>query len=178
MSKHEINFRYDRYILPNGRRVFLSNRPDVVIESQVLEFIKKETPVVRYQFTDNWVDFNYGPPKEWFLWVPGKNPTIESVYSFLHSMNNFDSKEGLDKSIWLHCDSSSMRAPTFFGLYLSTYYPNEMKSIVDAAMPLKNMSRPDEYVETEFKLDKEVKTLVELLKKSEADAYKFLVRRK
>ena len=65
--------------------------------------------------------------------------------------------------VWMHCDSSSMRAPTFFGLYLSAVYPEQAKRICDQVDlgDFEWHSRPDEYAKVSMERDPGVKALID-----------------
>ena len=118
--------------MPNGTRVYLTQRPDRADADSVTAFLEDKVPIVRFCFCDDYVE----PPKEeynstpwhWLPWVPGKNIPIENVFAFISMMSRYIKEE---RPIWLHCDSSSMRAPTYFGLFLQAVYPNEVVDICD-----------------------------------------------
>lgn len=160
------DFRYFQYDLPNGNRVFLTNRPDVCKKEQVMSFIETWNPDVRFMFTDDSGPFDAVPvniPTHWIPWVPGWDLRLENIFVFLSLMNHYNQTQC---TIWLHCDSSSMRAPTFFGLYLEAVYPTEVSEIVK---PLKDYEKeinqrrwghPDEYAQTSFDLDSDTKELI------------------
>jgi len=135
MDREYKAIRWSKYTLPNGRAVYLTQRPDRAEKSSVRDFIKETKPLVRFVFCDDLVK----PlrhlklvPWHWFPWVPLKNIPIENVFAFISSMNHYNLNQAPQKqSIWLHCDSSSMRAPTYFGLYLFAVYPGLVKEITD-----------------------------------------------
>lgn len=150
-----------KYELPTGRKVFLTVRPDCFHRHKVDAFIHDEMPGIRFSFTDDPVFLatvtNEWPPHHWYLWVPGVGFPIENLFTFFCHMQRFTEQAPIHQAIWLHCDSSSMRAPTFFGLFLDAFYPGQAKEIVDKAVGNSErlMSRPDHYAETEYKCGKE-----------------------
>lgn len=159
-------FSIYKYILPNGRKIFLTNRPDRCDLKQVRQFVKKEKPMVRFQFTDDWVDYKGGPPWHWYIWAIYGSPTLESVFAFIQLMDWYNKKKS-KRSIWLHCDSSSMRTPTFFGLYLSVFYPDKIEKIsknVISNYEKDHVSSPYEYVNTELKQSLKMKEMIRIWK--------------
>jgi len=175
--------RYSKYTLPNGRKIYLTQRPDVVTDQkEVYDFIQKENIKIRFQYTDNWVDFPEAVPSKWFLWIPGRSPTIESVYSSTVTLMKYNDNNPIDFSIWMHCDSSSMRAPTYFGLFLHVAYPFLVDQISETLEVSDNYdyqyarySLPNRYADVSLKQDKEVGILIELWKKGDKEAYNFLM---
>lgn len=154
------NLRVYQYYLPSGRSVYLTNRPDRVNPLQLREFVANCDPLVRLQFTDDWVDYKGSTPWQWYLWIPVKGPTLESVLSCLQSMRDWLSRG----DIWMHCDSSSMRAPTFLGLYLYVFHPDQFKAIADDVDVWREndiASSPYEYAKTEFQLNPETKQMLD-----------------
>lgn len=146
-----------KYVLPTGRKVFLTVRPDCFYNEKVVAFIHMQNVGIRFSFTDDPVfisdPLHEWPPHHWYLWVPGIGFPIENLFSFFCHMQRFIEGTTNEASVWLHCDSSSMRAPTFFGLFVDAFYPGKLKEIVDAAEGNSErlMSRPDEYAECEYK---------------------------
>lgn len=126
-----ISLRQYQYTLPNGRKVFLTNRPDSVQELDSIErFLQQHTPGVRFMFTDDLVvPPAGGPPWHWFPWVPCKNPPLENIFAFICQMDHFDRTTPTRQAAWLHCDSSTMRAPTYFGMYLHALFPGQVETI-------------------------------------------------
>lgn len=124
--------RWSEYTLPNNRKVYLTQRPDRA--AVVGQFVRRKRPIVRFCFTDDLV-----VPKcpyayitwHWFPWVPRKQIVVENVFAYISSMNYYNTSYHESKPVWLHCDSSTMRAPTYFGLYLYAVYPDEIQEICD-----------------------------------------------
>ena len=130
------DIRWSRYTLPNDMEIYLTQRPDRADHESVTEFITEVEPAVRFCFTDDPVDYQmYSPFCHWYPWPVNKVIPLESVYaviSLLLKYTDDDSTERLGlNTIWMHCDSSSMRAPTFLGLFLHAIYPDEIESICD-----------------------------------------------
>lgn len=178
MGKPVSDMRYSKYILPNGREVYLTQRPDSSTPESVAQFLVETKPIVRFQFTDNMIRYPFVgrmdmkeaallPPAHWYPWVPGKNIPIESVFAFICLMDTYVN-QGTTGGIWLHCDSSTMRAPTFFGLYLYALYDAETvldiceKMTVSDNFDLKyaQYSRADRYAKTSIRKDPGVRELV------------------
>lgn len=172
--------RYSKYVLPCGREVYLTQRPDVMEPNSLCTFLKTVKPIVRFQFTDNMVKYPFTHFKDeeaenilldaqshWYPWVPGKNIPIECVFAFICLMDSYVKKAS--GAIWLHCDSSTMRAPTFFGLYLYALYDAETvldiceKMTVSDNFDLKyaQYSRADRYAKTSIRKDPGVRELVD-----------------
>lgn len=162
---------WSKYILPNGREVYLTQRPEYVKDNSVDDFIDKKGPIVRICFCDDYVQPPKRVPWHWLPWVPGKDIPIENVFAFISMMDKYNL--GIEIGpIWLHCDFSSMRAPTFFGLYLSAIYPDKVKEICEAMTVSDNYdavyaeySRADKYASISFRLDSGVKNLIEAWQK-------------
>lgn len=164
--------RWTKYTLPNGRVCYLTQRPDSADANSVQEFIKDKKPIVRFQFTDDMVDRPPNDPNfHWYPWSPCKNISIDCIFSFITLMNDYvNSKE--EGSIWLHCDSSTMRAPTFFGLYLVCYLPVRimMKLCMkceysETSWQYASISRADRYLRHSLVRDPEVKEFVQACQK-------------
>jgi hypothetical protein len=161
------DLRWCKYLLPCGRRIYLTNRPDNADGGQVEEFIRVVNPGVRFQFTDdNFPRPKNDPPYHWYVWfAEAKNPHIDVVYSAISMIGRCNKELPASQALWMHCDSSSMRAPTFFGLFLyANYNPDIVKSICDGVTINKEreyISRPDEYATVSFKLQPETKVLTD-----------------
>jgi hypothetical protein len=155
-----MSFRYWKYELPGGTTFYLTVRPDSYPE-ETAAWVAAAKPQVRFSFTDGLVGFD-GVEHHWYPWIPGKHLRPEFVYAALELMHHMMSSG--TKTFWLHCDSSSMRAPTFFGLFLMTRFPDDVKTICDAVAahsPRDNCSRPDDYASTSLLRDLGIRELVE-----------------
>lgn len=177
------NIRWSKYTLPNGKDVYLTQRPDSAKESSVGSFIAAKNPIIRFCFCDDFVQPPLGVPWHWLPWLPGKQIPIENVFAFISLMNHYvECHTG--PSIWLHCDSSSMRAPTYFGLYLNALFPDKVQEICDGMSVNKNgnlkyakYSLANKYAETSFKMDPGIKKLIEAWQKGgEEEAHEYLDR--
>jgi hypothetical protein len=121
-------------------------------------------------FTDDYAEIpvHFIPeiPTHWYCWIPGIEPAIETIWTALVLMHRFDKSED-KRPMWMHCDFSSMRAPTFFGLYLNAAYPDKVKEICDplreAEKELGNrmFGHPDVYAYTEMERNPTSKVLIE-----------------
>ncbi len=158
--------RWSLYTLPNGRDVYLTQRPDSADADSVVNFISSTRPLVRFSFCDDFIIPPTGVAWHWLPWVPGKDIPIENVFAFISMMDKYN-QQVQKNPIWLHCDSSSMRAPTFFGLYLNAVYPSEMKEICKAMivslnfdLKYANYSRADKYADISLSRDPGVKELI------------------
>jgi hypothetical protein len=160
------DMRWSKYTLPSGKVVLLTQRPDRANVSSVNSFLTTWNPIVRFCFCDDYVN----PPTDlqwfWLSWAPGRDIPIDNVFTFLSLMKQYEqSSEG---PIWLHCDSSSMRAPTFFGLFLNAFYKDQVTEICEGMttsenldMKYANYSRADKYAEVSLNQDKGIKGLIE-----------------
>jgi len=166
------HMRWTKYVLTNGRECYLTQRPDSAKPSSVQEFIAEKKPIVRFQYTDDMVERPPNdPPVHWYPWAPCLNIPLECVYASCTLLDHYvNSKE--PGSIWLHCDSSTMRAPTFFGLYLVTHFPvKTMLKICHNAeysensFEFANRSRADKYLRYSLRRDPGVKELVQAFQK-------------
>lgn len=162
------HMRWTKYVLPNGRECYLTQRPDSAKPSSVQEFIADKKPIVRFQYTDDMVERPPNdPPVHWYPWVPCRDIPLECVYASCVLINQYvNSKQ--PGSIWLHCDSSTMRAPTFFGLYLVTHFPvRQMIKICQKAeyseysFEFACKSRSDKYLRYSLEKDPGVKEFVQ-----------------
>lgn len=150
MTKRDLP--WSSYKLPSGCMVFLTSRPDIYVESGALsgtfnEIFGNETffkPTIRLSFTDDFIKGSFGERHVWIPWfvaneeLRSSEPTMSSIATAITLMRTYES---LKSCLWLHCDSSSMRSPTYFGLYLRCFYPNEITEIM--ASTKTNM--PDNY---------------------------------
>jgi hypothetical protein len=181
------DFRFFEYKLPNKRSVFLSNRPDWCKPQQVQDFLVAQNIDIRFMFTDDYAEISKIKgwnriPTHWYCWVPGLEPATEIIWTSLALMSRFDKSQPPNNSMWIHCDFSSMRAPTFFGLYLNAAYPDEVKEICD---PLRKMEmesgqrmfgRPDEYAETEMRRHATSRMLIQRWREGGEDqAHAFMI---
>lgn len=170
------DMRYSKYTLPNGREIYLTQRPDSASKWSVDKFIQEKKPIVRFQFTDDPVERPVSdPPVHWYPWVPSENIPLDCVFPFMCLMDEYvnSDKEG---SIWLHCDSSSMRAPTYFGIYL--FSTNNAKSAlkISKAMEVSDNSEykyaaysmPHRYLKFSLQRDPDVRAFVNAWKKDGA----------
>lgn len=154
------NFPYIRYELPNGVTFLLTPRPDAYTPLGVDIFIAKFNPKVRFQFTDDIPDYKATTPVHWYPWIPGKQLPTELVWAAVNLIDQYAKTPGV---IWMHCDSSSMRAPTFFGHWLrATQTPETAEYLVaDAAWTDgRQQSSPIQYSETSLKMDPGMKELI------------------
>ncbi len=176
--------RWSKYILPKGRKVYLTQRPDVAEVNSVGQFVLAKRPAVRFCFTDDIVPSHFthaGIPWHWFPWVPGRNIPLENVFAFISSMDFYNKNRLSERSIWLHCDSSSMRAPTYFGLYLHAIYPDKVTEICEAMttsegfdLEYATYSRADTYADRSLGTDPGVQDLIKAWNKGgEKAAHEF-----
>lgn len=164
--------RWTTYVLPNGRKVYLTQRPDSADKDSVQRFIDEKRPIVRFQFTDDMVERPPNdPPMHWYPWVPSKNIPIECVFAYVSLMYDYVNSS-LEGSIWLHCDSSTMRAPTFFGIYLITHYHAKVMLKIchkaeysEQSFEFASKSRSDKYLRYALRKDPGVKELVQAFQK-------------
>lgn len=168
------------YKLPNGTRVLLTPRPDVHLPKDVAQFIDDHEPKVRFQLTDDQMRRPILRPSRvhWYPWRPGRRLPVELVYPALVLLDGYVKKR---QTIWMHCDSSSMRAPTFFGLYLRAYWPEQIESICNTEWHLRARyhSSPVEYSSVSLRLDPEMAQMIRAWQLGgEVGAYSFCHRRK
>lgn len=171
----ESDFPYIEYRLLNNRqtKVYLTPRPDSFEKQKVSNFFFTKNPSVRFVFTDDrcphWAD-DYAP-FHWYPWRSSRTLPIELVYPAISLLREMVEKHN---SIWLHCDSSSMRAPTFFGLFLKTMYSsNEIKDICANTKWTddRRVSCPIEYSDVSLRLDgTELPKLIQVWKDEGATA--------
>lgn len=143
---HELNWH--NYTLPNGRKAYLTCRPDLEgADESVAEFIEEKKPGYRFQYTDDWLKWlpKNGPPWLWFNWIPCGEPTLESIFASTCALYHINNDLPLEQSLWLHCDSSSMRAPTYFGLFLHAIYPDQVDEISETFESFPTNKRTWEY---------------------------------
>jgi hypothetical protein len=163
--------RWTKYTLPNGRECYLTQRPDSTEDTSLAEFIEDKKPIVRFQFTDDMVERPPNdPPFHWYPMSPCKNFSLDCVFPFITLMDSYvNSKE--KGAIWLHCDSSTMRAPTFFGLYLVCYFP--VRTMMKICMKCEysefsweyaSISRADRYLRHSLLRDPGIKEFVQACK--------------
>lgn len=167
-----------KYTLPDGRPVYLTQRPDRVKDNSVHEFIAEKSPFIRFCFCDDYVEPPpHGPEWHWFPWAIKRGLPIENLFAFLSIMTHKLDRQFLSSPVWLHCDSSTARAPTFFGCFLRATYGDEVaKDIVSKVEFMPERYDPDypraedgsflfenpfTYSETAYRLDPGVKSLVE-----------------
>lgn len=175
---------WSKYVLPSGREVYLTQRPEYVKDGSLKNFESHKKPLIRFCFCDDFV-IPTSTPWHWLSWVPGKSIPLENVFSFISMMGYYDAFH-ISRPIWLHCDFSSMRAPTFFGLYLNAIYPDKVKEICEAMTVSGNYdaeyaehSRADKYAATSLRMDSGVKELIEAWKKGgEKAAHEYYMRLK
>jgi hypothetical protein len=165
------------YTLCTGNKVYLTSRPDRYLDkdSQTTRTLFydefHDTPDIRIYFTDDLIE---GP--EYNVWVPwfvdddkreGDNPTLSSIATAVSLIKQYDVR-GFRSSIWLHCDSSAMRAPTFFGLFLHAFYPDQTDEILKTRTT--NMSEnyhwssPKEYAKIDLERDPKVQVVLDQIK--------------
>lgn len=162
-------FRRYEYRMPNGRRLFMTNRPDGVKIEEVYEFLHIYNPPARFSFTDDYVTFPWYldsntalhyPDHHWYPWIPFKEPPIESVWAFLALTDQ------ITGPYWLHCDSATMRAPTYAGFYFYAHFEDkEISPLCDSVIGPDEMalrySRPDRYVKIAFERQPKLKELTD-----------------
>ena len=155
----ERTFGFVPYVLPNGTKIYLTARPDAYNPKSVAEFVDRFKPKVRFQFTDDPVDYQHGPRMHWYPWRPLRRLPVELVYPVLSLMSRYRNQR---KTMWLHCDSSSQRAPTFLGLFLHAFYPDQMQEICRTEWQYRAgyTSCPIDYAQTSFKLDPEIRQMI------------------
>jgi len=179
------DLRWSKYVLPSGRSVFLTQRPDRATPQSVSRFEFTHVPIIRFSFCDDYVEPSHKTPWHWLPWVTGKNIPLENVFAFISMMKRYDEEHVRHNSIWLHCDSSSMRAPTFFGLFLQALYPKDaVNKIVDNMtvnegrdLKYAKYSCAKKYSDTSIELDPGVKELIEAWQKGGEDAaYKYYMK--
>lgn len=158
-NQQERTFPFVPYYLPNGTKVYLTARPDAYHPKGVAEFVDGFKPKVRFQFTDDPVDYHHGPRMHWYPWRPLHRLPVELIFPVISLMSRYRNQR---KTMWLHCDSSSMRAPTFFGLFLHAIYPEQAVEIAKSEWHYKarDHSCPMEYARTCFQMDPEVRQMI------------------
>jgi hypothetical protein len=172
--------RWTKYVLPNGREVYLTQRPDSAESKSVDNFEKEKKPLVRFCYCDDFVTPTK-TPWHWLPWVPHEAVPLHNAFASIKSIDYYNKTADPKRPLWLHCDSSLQRAPTFFGLFLRAVYPNEEKSIVEAMTVCENSSfefasysRVDKYADISFQTDPHMKSFIESWKKGgESEAHNF-----
>lgn len=147
----------------NGVTFLLTPRPDSYDEQAVEGFVQTWRPRVRFQLTDDSVEkyLGHAIPMHWYGWIPGKRIPTELVFNAV-SLINYYADRGA--TIWMHCDSSSMRAPTFFGHYLKTIMSDEQIIALESIAKWtdgRQQSEPSYYSNTSIKMDPGMKELIE-----------------
>jgi hypothetical protein len=161
-SKNQMDTQYGYipYRLPNDTKIYLTARPDAYHPRAVERFVTKFKPKIRFQFTDDPVDYQ-GQPRtvHWYPWRPLRRLPVELIYPVLSLMNRYVNQR---KTMWLHCDSSSMRAPTFMGLFLLARYPEQAEEICRTEWHdrARDYTNPICSARTSFKLDPEVQQMI------------------
>lgn len=166
------NFSHIKFQTPTNN-VYFTSRPDVYEKESVLQFIETEKPDIRIQLTDDMLEWIPDLPFHWHTWIPGKNIPIEQVWNVLNLLHYYR-----EKTVWMHCDSSTMRAPTFFGLYLLAFHKDQAMEISEKAKWSDERYNPTplRYAQTSINLDPGIKELIENWQISTKDAYIFLMR--
>lgn len=165
------DYPYCEYKLPSGNSVILTPRPDSYCPEGVAVVLQKCQPRVRFQLTDDHIDW-VGIPFHWYPWIPGRNLPIELVFPAITLLIEYTKTPG---TIWMHCDSSSMRAPTFFGLFLHVAYPGRLDEICEPAWwtrdrEYRRHSDPRRYADVSMEKDPGIKEMVEIWVKEGAKA--------
>lgn len=170
-------YPYIKYELPNGVTFLLTPRPDAYTPLAVKNFIKTWNPKVRFQFTDDQPNCEGDVPMHWYPWIPGKRLPTELVYAAVSLIDKYAQSHGV---IWMHCDSSSMRAPTFFGHWLrATQSPETGDYLVQDAKWTdgRQQSSPVQYSEISLKMDPGMKELIEAWQGGgEKAAYNYIMK--
>lgn len=155
-------YPYIKYELPNGVTFLLTPRPDRYTPLAVKQFKEQWNPKVRFQFTDDITEYEDDTPFHWYSWIPGKKLPTELVWTAVSLISKYAKQHGV---IWMHCDSSSMRAPTFFGHWLrATQSPETAEDLVAKGewTDGRQQSSPIYYSETSLKMDPGMKELIEV----------------
>lgn len=79
--------------------------------------------------SDNFVEHRADKQNVFLPFNEEGNPTIETVASFLQTLD-YQIRVLRLKRIYIHCDLGSHRAPSMFGFYLFVYHPKTIKNIV------------------------------------------------
>lgn len=164
MAKLDIwdDLRWTKYTLPDKRCVYLTQRPDRASETSIADFIEEKDPKMRFCFTDDYVAPPNYVPWHWLPWLPGNDIPIENVFAFISMMSR------IKGNVWLHCDSSTMRAPTYFGLYLYTLHlEHTVQEIVNKKETSPGFDKvyaefscAKKYADICFELQPEIKSLI------------------
>lgn len=162
-------FTHIKYRLPNGTSFILTSRPDAYEESQIDAFIEEFKPTVRFQITDDKMrrETASSVPFHWHSWFPGRRLPVEVAFQCLSLLNYYAhqcEKDTIIRKIWMHCDSSTMRAPTFLGLFLNIHYKDSMEEIIEKSKyncSYRRKSCPKYYADISMNLDPGIKDLVE-----------------
>ena len=167
---------WSRYTLPNGVKVYLTSRPDRYISrdntyTRLFGHLTGQKPTIRLYFTDDAIPGFLGEKAFWVPWFMDSdkreddNPTLSSIATATSILKTYDAGKSV---LWLHCDSSSCRAPTYFGLYLHAYYPKEIDSILltreTNMKPDYIWSCPKEYAQIDLDRDPRVEVLLNQIK--------------
>lgn len=156
-------FTHRKFRFPNGSATILTSRPDSYDEDEVYKFIDEFRPIVRFQMTDDRMkkERAINIPYHWLTWFPGRKLPVEVAYLCISLLNSYIKTPG--SVLWLHCDSSTMRAPTFLGLYLMCYHKDTLEDIINqskSSSSYRNKSCPKYYAETSIVLDPGIKELI------------------
>lgn len=158
---------YILYSVSPQSKIVLTSRPDSYETHRVQKFITEFNPIVRFQFTDDRLRVPQAKavPYHWYSWFPGRRVPLEIAYNVISLLNTYMSSDLIvHKTLWFHCDSSTMRAPTFFGLYLMCYHKEVMDNIIADSTYNDNYKRkscPKLYAETSMNLDPGMRELIE-----------------
>lgn len=175
---------WSRYTLPNGNKIYLTSRPDGYAKegysfSSTFYLATGDHPHARIYFTDDLIldTVPTTTPSTWVPWFVDEdkresdNPTLSSIATAVSLIKSYDCHStiyGGRNIIWLHCDSSSMRAPTYFGLFLNAFYPDQINLIMSTLET--NMSddyqrsSPKRYAQIDLDRDPKVRVVLDQIK--------------
>ena len=174
------------FTLPTGRKVFMTNRYDCCEPELVEQFVKENDVGIRFMFTDDYLEPWPNVEWHWYPWIPTNDLPFEGFWAFLQTCSRWDlnPSNSIAKSMWFHCDSSTMRAPTFLGLYLRAVYGDDAaKDIIPIPEQASHfedcfMGNPLNYSMNELDGNKRLKQLVEAWQKGgEIEAYEIFMGR-
>lgn len=89
--------------------------------------------------TESHIPHMYQSKHQWSPWNEDGKPTPECIFCAVKTLAEWIITLKL-KRIYIHCDAGTHRAPTIFGLFLLSYFPDSAREICDGFLPVNRTS--------------------------------------
>lgn len=145
----------------NKTRVMVGSRPDCF----GWDFQHSDKVSAFLSVTDRLIDYPLNYTVRWFPWDETYDLNCKILFPSLVTLHRWIIDHEVE-SVYIHCDAGTHRAPTTFGMFLLTYFPDEAGKIVEGHKLIRRnvLSDPIEYAKRYLEENENLQKFVDYMK--------------